>query len=115
MFSYYIKKAIFTGAVTASLIAIGGAATAMAAIEKYSNIEKELFSQAISNTVQTEESYVVKDVDGLIGVFDSDGRLLYTLDVYTKTLPAADRALLKKGISASNRKELYEILGDYDG
>ena len=107
----YIKKAIFTAAVSVSLIALGASITATHAIDRLENIE----SKSSVPTVNQSVSYCIREHGEIIGVFDMDDNLIYTLDVYTKTLPEKDRLLLKEGIIALNYEELFEILGDYDG
>ena len=63
----------------------------------------------------TEESHVwiVREYEGQIGVFTEDGKLVKTLNVYTKTLPETDRRLLKEGIRVTSERQLYSILEDY--
>lgn len=108
-----IRKAIVCGAISVSLIAVGAAITATNALEKCRSFENERSTVEVSKET-TDEAFYIKEYGEIIGVFDSSGELLYTVEVYTKTLPASDRALLKRGISAGSREELYEILGDYD-
>lgn len=112
--SCYIRKAIFTAYVSIALISTGSAIAAATTPEKHTIPENTvLYSEAVSE-VKRDEIYYIKEHGEVIGVFDGEGELLYTVEVYVKTLPAADRALLKKGIAARDREELYEILGDYD-
>ncbi len=60
-----------------------------------------------------DEGWLVKEYDQRIGIFRLDGSLLYVLDTYTKTLPKADRDLLKEGISIQTKEELYALIEDY--
>ena len=111
----YFSKAIFTSCISIALISIGAAVAASNALEKYSKLECAVQSYKTSSVAQTRnDGYFIKEHGEIIGVFGGDGELLYTVEVYTKTLPATDRKLLKEGIAARNREELYEILGDYD-
>ena len=114
----YIKKALFTAAVTISLIAIGAAFTAVSAQNRLTNMENELCGQVLAPTDSTARSdceiYIIKELDGFIAVFDGNGNVLKTTDIRTKTLPASDRELLEEGITVSDREELYEVLSDYD-
>ena len=48
-----------------------------------------------------------------IGIFRADGSLMDILDVQTKTLPKADRALLEEGIYASTKEVLESLIEDY--
>jgi len=61
------------------------------------------------------ETLVAKEYMDKIGIFDLDGELLYSIDVYAKSLPEADRLLLKEGITITEKKQLYDILQDYSG
>ncbi len=64
----------------------------------------------------TEEStWVVREYEEKIGIFSEDGALLRVVDVYTKTLPRADRVLLREGIAVSSRQDLYALMEDYGG
>ena len=111
----YIKKALFTIAITVSLISVGAAFTAVSALNRLTNMEKELYGQVLATPDESQiEIYIIKELDGFIAVFDGNGGLLKTTDINTKTLPASDRKLLKEGITVSEREELYEILSDYD-
>ncbi len=114
----YVKKALFTVAVTLFLIAVGTAFTAVSALNKYTRMENAPCGQAITSPnswVQDKsEIYIVKELDGFIAVLDESGDILKMTDIHTKTLPASDRELLKEGITVSEREELYEILSDYD-
>lgn len=59
-------------------------------------------------------SYVVAEHRGIIGLFDHEGRLLRTVNVFVMTLPEADRTALTAGIPVSSLEEgeaLLEALG----
>ncbi len=62
-----------------------------------------------------EEGWIIKEHDQKIGIFHLDGSLLCVLDTYTKTLPKADRDLLREGISVFTKQELYALIEDYTG
>lgn len=117
--SYYLaRRIIFTVIVSVSLIAFGAAMAAMAALDRYSFIIKELEALDTSSTFAelevSKKRYLVREHEGIIGVFSLNGELEYTVEIYVKTLPEKDRQLLKSGIYAQNREELLEILGDYN-
>lgn len=109
---FYIRRAILTAFISVSLISIGAALSATSALQKYEALEYEALTA--SKESETNEIFFVRSHGEVIGVFDDRGELLYTVDVYIKTLPVQDRAILNKGITATSREELYEILGDYD-
>ena len=110
----YVKRALLTASLSVALISVGAAITATNALEKCRLLENEKNVSQVSKETVSNEGFYIKEHGEIIGVFDKEGALLYTVEVYTKTLPAPDRALLKKGIAARDREELYEILGDYD-
>lgn len=67
-----------------------------------------------STEAPTEESlWIVREYEKKIGIFSEDGVLLDVVEVYTKTLPSADRTLLREGIFVRSRKELYSLMEDY--
>ena len=110
----YIRKAIVTCFISVALISIGSAISAQVALEKYLSLESALSPMDTTQASKTEGCFYIKEHEDIIGVFNSEGELLYTVNVYTKMLPASDRALLRNGIAARDREELYEILGDYN-
>ena len=57
--------------------------------------------------------YTVKEYFGKIGVFDEDGALINMIEVYTKTLPKADRLLLREGITVTSKQALDALIEDY--
>lgn len=120
--TYYLaRRIIFTAFVSVSLIALGAALSAVSALDRYGAILKEIegldarYASATATDDDSDICYIVREHEGIIGVFTADGDPLYTVEVYIKTLPEADRKLLYDGIYAASREELLEILGDYDG
>jgi diguanylate cyclase (GGDEF)-like protein len=62
-----------------------------------------------------ETMEIAKEYENKIGIFDTSGRLLRSIDIYTKTLPKADRALLREGIELRSEAELISLIEDYSG
>ncbi|MBR6782782.1 MAG: hypothetical protein IKM33_06290 [Clostridia bacterium] len=58
--------------------------------------------------------YLVTAHEGIIGLFDTTGALLKTVNVYIMTLPAADRAALEVGIPAGSWAEALRLLEMYE-
>ena len=54
-----------------------------------------------------------KEYSDKIGIFNSAGEAVYIIDVYTKTLPEADRRLLEEGFEITSAKQLASIIQDY--
>ena len=57
--------------------------------------------------------FIAKEYDEKIGIFNAEGKLLQTVDIYTKTLPKTDRALLREGIELKSEEELLALIEDY--
>lgn len=114
---YYIKRIIFTVFVVTFLLAFGAAITSVYTLERYESLSVEKISSSVSESSTSEISqatgYLIKEFEGVIGVFEKTDKLMYKVDVYVKTLPARDRELLKNGIFAESYGEVLEILGDY--
>ncbi len=64
-------------------------------------------------TEPPQRQWTVREYEQVIGVFDEEGKLVYTLDVYVKTLPQTDRNLLREGICVTSEKQLRELIEDY--
>ena len=116
--TYYLARRIaFTAFFSVALIALGAALSAVSALDKYSAIIKEIdciTAQSVSAESSETQCFFVRAHEGIIGIFNADGDLEYTIEVYVKTLPESDRSLLEKGIFAKSKADLLEILGDYD-
>lgn len=118
--SYYLaRRIIFTAFVSVALMAFGAAVSAVSALDRYGAILKEIEGfgarHVSATTGEADICYLVREHEGIIGVFTAEGEPLYTVEVYVKTLPEADRRLLADGIFAQNKAELLEIIGDYNG
>lgn len=57
--------------------------------------------------------YVVREYNGKIGVFSSDGGLLRTVSVMVSALPVKDRDALTAGINVTSFAELNALLEDF--
>jgi hypothetical protein len=57
----------------------------------------------------------LKEYKGQIGIFTLDGSFIQIINVHIKTLPAADRALLREGFTVNTKKELLSVIEDYTG
>ena len=115
---YYIKKIFLTAFIATFLLAFGAALTAAHTLEQYNKIvSDDLLYQSSKNDVQNgitaSGGYIIKEHEGMIGVFDQSGELMYKAEVYIKTLPASDRQMLREGIHADSYGDVLEILGDY--
>ena len=75
----------------------------------------DIYAPSDQETLETNEEYFIKEYDGRIGIFDANGTLVEMIDVYTKTLPEADKLLLKEGFKVIGKKALSSIKEDYSG
>ena len=59
--------------------------------------------------------YTVREHEGKIGVWNSDGKLRMIIDVSVSSLPDADRDELSGGFTVSSEEELMALVEDYSG
>ncbi len=78
----------------------------------YVYVTPETTESNISDT-ESVNGWIIREHEGQIGIFTLDNVLINTLEVYTKTLPIADRNLLREGITVTTRKELFSVIEDY--
>ena len=65
---------------------------------------------------ETVSLYTLREHDGRIGIFESGNKTpLKILDVYTFTLPEADREALKRGIRVYSDEALLSLIEDFTG
>ena len=115
-FLYYIRKTVFTLFIATILISIGAAFTSVYAISKLESLSVSVMQNPDDTSeavLDTGDCYLIKEHMGKIAVYDPTGEIMYTVEVYVKTLPAKDREMLKSGIFANSYGEVIEILGDY--
>ena len=72
-------------------------------------------TEEISTAEVKIEFFTVKSYGEKIGIFNEKDVLVNVIEVYTKTLPKADRDLLEKGIVVFDDAELRSIIEDYTG
>lgn len=65
-------------------------------------------------TMPPARRYTISVCDGIIGVFDSDGRAVCTVNVIVATLPRADREALSAGIAVYSDEELQALIERYE-
>ena len=99
-----------------TLLVIGAALSVTATVMSFMRVET-----ANENLPRVEEkytsfqtaAYIVKEQNGYVAVFSSNpSQLLEITDIAVKNLPAADRNLLRTGITASSRNELLMLMED---
>ena len=80
------------------------------------DIDKSIKTLSISAKSDSETTvFILREYNGYIGIFDSSGVLIDLINVSTKSLPEADRNMLRTGIYAFSRNELISIIEDYTG
>lgn len=82
---------------------------------EYVYVVKDEPKETDTEADDTEKVYIVREHMGRIGIFDEDGTLIKDLEVYVKTLPEADKRMLKEGFEVMGDKQLNAIIEDYDG
>lgn len=81
----------------------------------YINKEEDA-SISTGNDDIEEENFLVKEHLGLIGIFSlENGEIRYVIERYTKTLPEADKRLLKEGFVVIGMNGIYSVIEDYTG
>ena len=68
-----------------------------------------------TDTDAVAKAYTVGVLDGRIGIWDADGKLIRPLNVAVATLPRADREQLAAGIVLTGEDELNALIEDYSG
>lgn len=61
----------------------------------------------------TDGGFCMRDTNGTVGIYTSDGYLVKLLDVSVSTLPPAAREALAKGITVGSWEELISLIQDY--
>ena len=71
----------------------------------------------LNDEIANEETvtFILKNYNGVIGVFDQSGILTDIIDVDIKSLPEQDRTMLEAGIWARSRQELASLIEDSTG
>ena len=70
-------------------------------------------SSTEADTENSDKIWTVKDLDGQICIFNSDGTIYKKLDTYIKTLPKEEQDLLREGMEIYSEHELYSIIEAY--
>lgn len=81
----------------------------------YVTVSAEVSGEDRPDMTEKNTKMTVRSYNGVIGVFDEDGRLIEVIDVYVKTLPETDRRLLEEGFTINSMKQLASIIEDYTG
>ena len=86
-------------------------------VTEYVYISKEEdASISTGNDDIEEENFLVKEHLGLIGIFSlENGEIRYVIERYTKTLPEADKRLLREGFVVIGMNGIYSVIEDYTG
>ena len=77
------------------------------------NAETDKIPEPATTEKSSVTLYVVREYNGKIGVFSSDGGLLRTVSVMVSALPVKDRDALAAGIHVTSFSELNALLEDF--
>ncbi len=91
---------------TAALILFGGSGES----DPMPSYDRDRVTDAVA---PTDESYVLREHENIIGIFDANGKLLGTIDLPTVTLPLSERQRLADGIKVGSRTELERLIESY--
>lgn len=70
-------------------------------------------NNSITEEVSQQYIYIMRAVDGKIGVFQGE-ELAYIMDVYVQNLPEADIQMLEQGIYIESEEELNRLIEAFD-
>ena len=59
--------------------------------------------------------FCMREINGKIAIYTSDGYLVRLLDICVETLPHADQQALQQGIEVSSWKEILALIQDFGG
>ena len=79
----------------------------------YVDVTKSFTTAKTELDLTPKSTWIVKEYYGQIGIFTEDGTLVRTVEIYTKTLPEADRRLLREGIRITTKEALESLIEDY--
>lgn len=65
------------------------------------------------STVLTEEYYVIKDYEGYLTVYTSDGKIYEYTSILTENLPEMIRNGIETGIEVDKIEDVYGFLENY--
>ena len=74
---------------------------------------KEHFLPTSATPTMNEPTLLVREINGIVGVYTQDGELLYSVELSSLTLPPAEREALANGIEVHGWKELLALVRDY--
>ena len=84
-------------------------------VDRSDDIEIKVSSLIKEEATLTDNMFLLKEYNGIIGVFDEYGDLTDVIEVNVKSLPRQDQTMLSTGIWAASREELAALIEDYTG
>ncbi|WP_105615931.1 hypothetical protein [Vallitalea okinawensis] len=74
--------------------------------------QKIVFERVENDTNKEEEKYIIKNINGYIGVLNLDGTVRETTSTPVSTLPPEEQEKLNKGMTV-NKEKMIKLLQDY--
>lgn len=74
--------------------------------------KKIVFERSQDDTNKDEEKYIIKNINGYIGVLNLDGTVRETTSTPVSTLPLEEQEKLDKGMTV-NKEKMIKLLQDY--
>lgn len=109
------KKILYLGLATICPLIIGFTTLSMIFFNKNTKLKEIKTKEIEANEEKNNYEYVVKEIDGKIGVFENGKNVpIETLEKEVEYLPEYDKKILKDGIFVENNQELNKILEDYE-
>ena len=112
--------AVMAAAVVVIVLSVATLAMSMSIRGKLEAVQDNTTSLAsqiskMASVTTDGAKYLLREYNGVIGVFDETGVLTDIIEVDIKSLPEADRIMLGTGIWAMSRSELAALIEDYTG
>lgn len=93
-------------------------------VDQVANLQKEQKADGMGSDIATDtqpdtevsarvEAFCIRTTGEKLGIYDTNGNLLMTLEILVDTLPTADREALKTGITVDSPQKLLALIRDY--
>ena len=112
IFSVFILTVLIVTAIMISYLLLNNKIAETNTSNKTVEPDIPVFEEQEETLDNEEIQYLLKEYNGKIGVYENDA-LIYTIDTYVFTLPELDKQLLRDGIIATSKEELYELIEEY--
>ena len=71
-------------------------------------------ADALVDATQKESQFIIKEVNGKVGIYTAQGQFLLESDTHVSSLPAKEREEIRQGILCTSLEELLLRIQDYE-